>query len=198
MNIQKAKQRLNAITLLTALTCVTQVSAQETSWDYVQVSHVTASPETDAIKRKGLAATFSHELADQWFIGAEYSQLDRNMDPNDQLQTLEFHGGQYHALTDTSHAYWQVGLTQQHHLFPAWGGEESNKAWFINARGGMVFMTLDALEFNGYVEYQHAMDDDYRSDWLVGVQARYYVNPSFSVQATVNTDAFIIGAAYHF
>ena len=194
----KHLQNTLAITLLAALTTATPVSAQETSWDYVQVSHVTANPENDALKWQGLAATFSTELSDKWFIGAEYSQVDRNQNPDDQLQTLEFHGGQYQALTDTSNAYWQVGLTQQHHLYPAWGGEESSKAWFVNARGGMVFMTFDALEFNGYVEYQHATDSDYRSDWLVGVQARYYVSPAFSVQASYNTDSFTLGAAYHF
>lgn len=194
-----SKAKIISICLLAALTATTPVCAQQTSWDYVQISHVAENPDNDSSKWQGLAATFSTELSDKWFIGAEFNQLDRNQDANAKLQTLEFHGGRYTSVTNTSNGYWQVGLTQQHYSYPVWGlGDYSDKAWFVNARGGMVFMATDALEFNGFVEYQHATDSDYKSDWLVGVQARYYVNPAFSLQASYTTDAVTFGAAYHF
>lgn len=192
--------------VLAAGVAATQVQAQAVSWNFAQLSRASAKIDDESEKLTGISAAFSREMKDNIVLGGEYMNMDFSKYGWDvKVKTIELHAGRHHSLSGSAQWYWQAGLANQSQKTTnSWWSSrnESDSAMFVNGRVGLIGMTTDALQLNGFVEYQYSTDSEFDSDIWVGAQARYYINSAFSLQTSygIGDDIRLLtfGAAYHF
>ncbi len=193
------------MSLLAMGVVATNVQAQDVSWNFAQLSKATATLDDEDEKLKGVSLAFSREMKDNIYLGAEYMNMDFNLNwLKVKVSTIDVHAGRHYSLSGSSQWYWQAGLANQKQeaKYSWFNRDESDSAMFVNGRVGLIGMTTNSLQLNGYVEYQYSTDSEIDSDVWVGAQARYYINSAFSLQASygIGDDVRLLtlGAAYHF
>lgn len=183
----------------------TQVQAQAVSWNFAQLSRASATIDGEDEKLTGVSAAFSREINDNIFFGGEYMNMDfSKYGLGVKVKTIDVHAGRHHSLSESTQWYWQAGLANQKQdtTYSVWHSAESDSAMFVNGRVGLIGMTTDSLQLNGYLEYHYSTDSDIDSDLWVGAEARYYITSAISLQASYgigdDISLLTLGAAYHF